>query len=138
MYDEKQLQLFQGRSINPTAEIKRQIRLAMSGSRMSRDEIVDEMNRIAGQDGIKGSVSKATLDSWCKDDPSRLPSLPWLVVFCSVLRTAAPVGAMVEPLGYGVIGPEDVAVLKWAREELARRKATKRARLALESLEVGI
>ena len=129
-----QLDLF-SKSLNPTYEIKRLIRLGIAGSRFSRDEIADRMIEIAVREGV-GKVTKAMIDSWTKDsDPGRLPSLPHLIILCEVLGTAAPVAAMIRPLGCEVIGPEDAALLKWARAERDKRRAVKAARLALEVLE---
>lgn len=134
-----QLELFSSQSINPTYEIKRQIRLVLSECNMSRDEIVDRMNKIAVQEGMRKTISKATLDSWTKDsEPDRLPSLPWLTIFCQAAETIAPIEAMIRPLGCGVLDNDDQRLLAWAKAEMEKRKAVKRARLALEGLDHGI
>ena len=134
-----QLDLFTNQSLNPTYEIKRQIRLASSGCNLSRDEIVDRMNKIAVQEGMRKTISKPTLDNWTKDsDPDRLPSLYWFTIFCRVVGTVAPIEAMLRPLGCGVMDQEDQRLLAWAKAEMEKRKATKRARLALEGLSDGI
>ena len=104
----RQLDLFQSYSLNPTYEIKRQIRLAISLSGLSRDEIVDRMNRIAVQEGMRKTISKPTLDSWTKDsDPDRLPSLPWLTILCQVTGALGPIQAIVKPLGGRIINQND-------------------------------
>ncbi|MBN1869223.1 MAG: hypothetical protein JW847_01430 [Candidatus Omnitrophica bacterium] len=54
-----QLSLFDTRSINVAAELKRQIRLALGESRFSRDEICDQVNRLAAIEGIRRSLTKA-------------------------------------------------------------------------------
>ena len=131
-----QLDLFSNQSLNPTYEIKRQIRLALAGCNLSRDEIVDRMNEIAVQEGMRKTISKATLDNWTKDsDPDRLPSLPWLTIFCRAAGTVAPIEAMLRPLGCGVLNNDDHNLLAWAKAEMEKRKAAKRARLALEAIE---
>lgn len=131
-----QLNLFQASSLNPTYEIKRQIRIALTGSPTSRDEIVDQMNKIAHQEGMRKSISKATLDNWTKDsDPDRLPSLPWLTIFCHVMGTVDAIEAMLKPLGMAVVWPEGVKLLTWAKAELAKKRAVKEARLALEAIQ---
>jgi hypothetical protein len=40
------------------------------------------------------------------------------------------------PLGAGVIGPKEMNVLQWANAELERKRATKKARAAMQILEV--
>ncbi|MBW1666749.1 MAG: hypothetical protein JRJ66_01620 [Deltaproteobacteria bacterium] len=135
MLKSDQLALFRGQSINPTHEIKRQIRIALSSTRFSRDEVVDQINRIAAQEGIKRSISKATLDSWCKDsDHGRMPSPAWMTILCQVLGTTAPIEAMLRPLGCAVLDEKGMRVMVWAEAELEKRQAAKRARLALEVL----
>lgn len=131
-----QMDLFNRTSLNPIHEVKRQIRRALSASRFSRDEVVDRMNAIAREEGIHKTVSKATLDSWTKDsDPDRMPSLFWLVTLCHVLRTEAPISALVQPLDCAVMTKSDRSLLLWARAEMEKRRVTKRARLALQMIE---
>jgi len=136
MYDANQMDLFIEQNLNIVADVKREIRIALSKTHLSRDEVVDEMNTLAVRDGLKGTVTKAAIDGWCKDsDESRLPSLPRLVLFCRVLTTAAPIQAMVRPLGCEAIGPKEKKVLAWGQAELEKRRAIKKARLAMEVLE---
>jgi len=136
MFKANQLNLFSSQSLNPTYEIKRNIRLELSMSSLSRDQVVDRMNDIAGREGLHGKISKATLDGWCKDsDPSRLPSPPWLVVFCHVTGSISPIQPMLFPLGSGVITEEDMRLLIWAKAEKEKRKAIKKARLAFEAID---
>jgi len=132
-----QLDLFDGSaSLDPTYEVKRQIRLALRDSDLSRDQVVDAMNDLAVVDGVTKRVSKATIDSWTKDsDRDRQPSLMWLNYFCETVRTLAPYIAAIRPLGARVIGPDEVKLLNWAEAEQKKRQAVKRARLALENLE---
>lgn len=131
-----QLDLFTSQSFNVTYEVKRQIRSVLSNTSLSRDQVVDRMNGIATAEGMRAGISKAVIDSWCKDsDPSRLPSLPWLVIFCRVMDTVAPIASMLRPLGSGVINGEDMRYLAWARAEVAKKKAFKTARLALEAID---
>jgi len=94
------------------------------------------MNEISAAEGMRKSITKAQIDNWAKDsDPDRLPSLPWLTIFCVVMNTAAPITAMIRPLGAEIISGEDALVLKWGRAEIAKKDAMKRARLALEAIE---
>ena len=132
-----QMSLFQSGSLNPTYEIKRQLRVALSGSTPSRKEIVDEINKIAIQEGMRKQISKETLDNWTKDsDPDRLPSLPWLTILCKVLDTVSPIAAIIQPLGGKVIGPKEAKLLIWAEAKMEKKHATKKERLAEQALEV--
>jgi len=123
-------------SINIAVEVKRQIRLALSQSRFSRDEICDQVNRLAAAEGIRMNLTKATLDSWLKDEAGRLPGLQGLVLLCRVLKTTAPLAALAKPLGAAVIDEQEARVLVWGKAEIKRRKAAKQAKLALEAIEV--
>lgn len=132
----RQLDLFSGQSFDVTHEIKRQIRHVLTNSVLSRDQVVDRMNGIATAEGMRSTISKAVLDGWCKDsDPARLPSLPWVIIFCRVTETVTPIEAMLRPLGCGVIDGDDKRHLAWARAEMKKRKVIKAARLALEGID---
>ena len=114
-----QLVLFKSTSLNPTHEIKRCLRLALSGSALSRDQIVDLVNRLAVREGLRKSVSKSVLDSWVKDsDQSRLPSPAWLTLLCKVLNDPSPIAAMLRPLGFYTIDDRGKALLTWAEAEV--------------------
>ena len=136
MPEPRQLGLFESRSLNPTHEIKGAIRRALSSTSLSRDQIVDLMNEAAAREGLHKTVSKHVLDSWVKDSGSdRLPSLPWLTIFCAVLKDPTPIAAMLRPLGFGVIDDRGRALLTWAEAEIARRKAARRVKNALAVIE---
>lgn len=127
-----QLDLFSPQSLDPTFELKRHLRLSLSKTNLSREQIADEMNKIASKEGMKKNVSKAVLDNWTKDsDPDRLPSLPWLIIFCRVMNDVSPITTLLRPLGCDLIDERGKTLLSWAEAELHRRKATRRARNAL-------
>ena len=132
-----QMDLFHRQSLNTTYETKREMRMTVARSRKSREEIVDEMNRLAVQEGMRSTLSKATLDNWLKDsDPGRMPMPAWMTIFCYVLNDTGPIAAMLAPLECGVLTTEKRKLLIWAEAEQMKRTATKRARIAYESLEV--
>lgn len=111
--------------------------MALSGANLSRDQVVDKMNAIAIDEGLRRTISKSVLDNWTKDSaPDRLPSLPWLTIFCRVLDTVAPISALVRPLGCEIVDPEGARLLFWARAERAKKLAAKKARLAEQALEI--
>lgn len=131
-----QLGLFTDNELNPTYGIKRQIRLALSNTSLSRDQVVDRMNEIARREGLRKTVSKATLDSWCKDsEPDRLPAPPWLTILCHVLGTTDPIGPILKALGWGLVNERGRKMLEWAEAELAKKRAARKAKAVLELLE---
>lgn len=136
MYSGIQLKLFGTQRFNPVYEIKRQIRIILSTSSLSRDQISDRMNDLSAKESMPGQkISKDKLDSWCRDsDPSRLPSLVELVLFCAVTGNNSPLNALADFLGCDLVGPEEKRVLAWGKAEIEKRKATKRARLAFEEV----
>lgn len=130
-----QLGLFSSASLNPTYEIKRRLRLALADSGLSRDEIADAMNGVAAREGMRRSVSRATLDSWTKDsDPERLPGPAWLTIFCKVTGNTGAIEAMLKPLDCALVGERERQVLTWARAEMEKKRATRKARVALEAI----
>lgn len=132
----EQLDLFCANSLNPVYEIKRALRIALSKTHLSRDQIVDEMNRLAVSEGMRKSVSKVSMDGWLKNsDPDRLPSLIWLTIFCKVLDDPSPIAAILRPLGCDLIDERGRALLGWAESELSKRKAAKKAKVALAQVE---
>jgi hypothetical protein len=132
----RQMDLFAPESLDATLEIKRQIRLVLGASPLSRDQIADKMNELTAKEGGSRTISRATLDSWVKDsNPDRMPGLFWLTILCRVLGTVAPFVAAVRPLGARVVGFQEILKLTWAEAELEKKRVSRRARLALESIE---
>lgn len=132
-----QLSLFSGQNLNIVTDVKRQIRMAIARFGDSRDILADRMNELAARDGIPRAVTKAKIEGWCKDsEPGRLPSLVDLALLCQTCDTVEPLRALALPLGADVIGPEEKKVLSYGQAEIAKKRATRKARLALEILEV--
>ena len=133
-----QLDLFTEQNLNVVSEIKRQIRLALSKTNLSRDQVVDQMNDLAIKNNLKRVVTKTALDSWCKDsDPGRMPTVTGLVLFCRILSTIDPIRALTRPLGCEVIEPEEKKILAWGKAEIFKKRAAKKAKLAMEVLEIN-
>jgi hypothetical protein len=130
------LNRIESQSFNVTYPVKRAIRLALTGSRLSRDQIVDRMNEIAVREGLRSTISKASLDNWAKDsDPHRLPSLTWTVIFCKAVDDFNVLTELAQPFGLEVINKRQQNLLEWAEADLQRRKATRRAERALAEIE---
>ncbi len=133
----KQLDLFHSLSLDPTYPVKRALRVALSNAKhLSRDQVVDKMNKLASREGKRKKVSKATLDNWTKNsDPDRIPSLFWMTVFCKVVGDVSPIACMLRPLDCDVVDESGKKYLRWAKAEMTKRKAAKRAKHALSALE---
>lgn len=100
---------------------------------MSRDQVLDRMNALAKRHGVnlngRGDVSKDLLEKWLNaEDDSRVPGIKGLALLCAALETAAPIGAVVAPLGAKVIGPEEVKLLEWAVAYQKSKELRKRMR----------
>ena len=132
-----QLNLFDRTELDITYKCKRAMRLMIAGSRFSRTEIADMMTEVCADEGVKERVAKTTIDNWTKDSArDRMPQVQLMTIFCSVLNGVGPIEEMLRPLGHQVIGPEDRRILAWAKADLAKKAATRKARLAFEILEV--
>ena len=132
-----QLNLFDRTELDITYKCKRAMRLAIAGSHFSRTEIADMMTAVCVDEGVKERVAKTTVDNWTKDSArDRMPQVSLMTIFCAATKNVGPIEEMVRPLGYQVIGPEDRRILVWAKAELAKKAAARKARLAFESLEV--
>jgi hypothetical protein len=135
MSNPEQLPLFGGQNLNIVYEVKRQIRIALSRTKLSRDEVVDRVAELARRDGAPVSITKPVLDSWCKEsDPGRMPSIAAITILCHVLGTVEPLRAMASALGAAVINSDDLRILNFGRAEIARRRAQKSARKAADEL----
>jgi len=122
-----QLDLFHTIALNPTHEIKRMMRLTVSKSHLSREEIIDRMNKISVDEGMRTTISKATLDNWLKDsDVGRMPSPAWLTIFCHVMDDVSSINAMLNPLGCIALDKDKRKLLTWAEIEFEKKKVTKK------------
>jgi hypothetical protein len=102
-------------------DIKAEMNQAVKDSGKSRDQVVDMMNELAARYGTRlngrGGLSRETFEKWLNaEDESRLPSIKGITFFCAVLKTTAPLAAMVNLLGGEIIEGADISMLKWARK----------------------
>ena len=132
----KNPQLFDLRPpLDPTQAVKRALKAALGRSNLSRDQVADRVNELAEAEGLGRRITKPILDSWVKPGSERLPGPAWLVILCHVLDDFTPIKALAECAGLQVIGPKDQTLLAWAKAEETKRRADRRARAALLSLE---
>ncbi len=113
----------------------------VEASNLSREQIVDRMNDLADQYGVrltKGNGKSLTIDTFEKwlnyNDTSRVISLKALMVFCAVTESVEPVQIMVEPLGWMIIGDQDSKLLMWAKEYHLIKESRRKMRRLEEEL----
>lgn len=117
-----QLKLFSTPTLNVLRDVKAAMGTAYKESGLSRDELCDAMNALADRYGVclvggRGQkLSLPTLDKWLNpEDKEHFPSIKALPVFCAATGSIEPMRTMVEPLGWQIIGDQDVRLLAWAR-----------------------
>ncbi|WP_456370846.1 hypothetical protein [Thermodesulfatator atlanticus] len=138
----KQLGLWDRPCLDPTHRIKLAMKEALRNTSLSREQVVDEMNRLAAAEGLTTNgrsqkVTLALLDKWLAPGATQhIIPLKLLPIFCTVTGSVAPLQALAAPLSAWVISAEEEKLLEWARLEVERRRLRKRARQLAQ--EVGI
>jgi len=138
----KQLNLWDRPSLDPTHRIKLAMKEALKTTSLSREQVVDEMNRLAAAEGLTTNgrsqkVTLALLDKWLAPGATQyLIPLKLLPIFCAVTGSVAPLQALAAPLSARMISAKEEKLLEWARLEVERRRLRKRARQLAQ--EVGI
>lgn len=136
----KQLNIFSHTGLHTVVrDVKESLFAEVKASGLSRDQVLDRLNELARRHGVhlngRGDISKDLLEKWLNvEDDSRVPGLKGLALLCAALETTAPVGAIVEPLGGRVIGPDDVKLLEWAKAYQKSKELQKRMRKLEEDL----
>lgn len=130
-----QLNLFNQPTLNVLRDIKEQMASAYKESGLSRDELCDRMNDLAERYGVrlvKGNGKKlalSTLDKWLNpEEKEHFPTIKALPIFCAVTGSVEPMRAMIEPLGWQIIGDQDVRLLAWAKQYHRARDARAKMR----------
>jgi len=122
------MDLFDRPTLNITTELKTALSAAAKKSGLTREAIVDEMNRQADRYGVtlvSGNGARLTLalfEKWVNpEDKSRQMPIKALPVFCAVVRDLAPLSVLARPLGAQVIGAAEQKRLQWAAIKLNQR-----------------
>jgi hypothetical protein len=132
----RQMSMREVMQLDPTDLLKAYMSEAVKESGFSRAQVVDEMNRLSTLAGIGTRVTEAMIDKWlAKGAREHIISVRMLPVFCRAVGSYRPMQALF-PAGVEIVAGEDLKRLHWARAEVERRKATKRARQLAE--EAGI
>ena len=123
-----QIPLFDRPTFNIVKLQKEAMNAAAKKSVQSREQIVDAMNDLAGRFGVSlvsnGALTLDTFEKWINpNELNRQMPARALPVFCAVVNDYVVLDVMARPLGGGVIGPDEVRLLKWARAYFRARNA---------------
>jgi len=128
---------------NPVPSLKAAMREAIRLSASSREQIADEMNRLADRAGIappsrSGGITVPILDKWvAAGSPNHVIPLRLLPLFCRAAGSLEPLRVYSAAFaGAACITTEELRLLEWAKAELASRRAKRLARKKAQ--EVGI
>lgn len=128
-------------NFDPTDELKVAMQEALRGCPLSREQVVDEMNRLAAIAGIATNgraqrVTVAILDKWvARGASAHVIPVRYLRIFCHLTGSVLPLQAFL-PRGAEIVSGDDLACLRWAKAELELR--AKRQEVKRLAQEVGI
>ncbi len=107
--------------------------LALGQDEEGRKRLVDRLNMLCAQAGIKltagnaRSVSKDTVDKWVSPaDRDHTPSVLAVVAVCMVTKNAEPLRLLARACGLDVITQDERDILEYAKAELEEEAARKR------------
>jgi hypothetical protein len=129
--------------VDPGPHLKAAMSQVIKECSLSREQIVEDMNRLAGMCGItcngnSQKVTEAILDKWVAPGASghNIP-IRLLPIFCRVVGSNLPLQVYAAAfLDAKVISREDHKIFEWAKAEIDCRQARKRSRRIAQ--EVGI
>jgi len=115
------------------AIIKAAMRRAVAESGLSRAQVVDKMNALAGgrplTQGSKKGVGPDTFDKWLADEErAQMPSGFALDVFMRAVGSLAPLEAWLSLYGCAVLTPKSKKTLEYAELVLEEKTKAKRKR----------
>jgi len=128
----------ESRVADPLPAVKIAIKEAIDRSGLSREEIVDAMNRLGVLAKIKRRISLDVLNKWTAESAEeRIIHMELLLLFCMATGNYLPLEVYVKAFaGVRLVSEERYRVLQWAEAEIAARKAKKAAKKRAQ--EVGI
>lgn len=107
---------------------------------LSREQIVDRMNKQAKSAGISLNksarvLSLATLEKWLNPSNSEhKPSVEAVVLFCLVVKDTRPMNVLLRALGCEVMTPDDRKLRDYARADIDEQQARKKKKRLKEEL----
>jgi hypothetical protein len=138
----QQRRLWESLVVNPAPSVKVAMNEALRRSPKSREQVVDDMNRLAVAAGLAHKteqiITPASLDKLvAPGDPSRRIGAEVLYLFCLAVEDNGPLRVYSQAFpGERVVTAEDFELLEWARAERSARQAKKEARL--RALKAGV
>lgn len=127
---QKQRRLWEDLVVNPLPAVKLALHEAASGSPLSREELVDDMNRLAHLAGMRLRVSKAMLDKWLNPGTEDYPpNVAAMYLFCQASGDNRPLAVFVRAFpGAHLVDEAEYQLLMWAKAERTVRQAKRQAR----------
>jgi hypothetical protein len=126
-----QSNLFGYQDLDLVAALKSAINQALHESSLSREQVVDEINRLGERAGIinKKPISLALLDKWAAPSAiAYVPPVRFIPIICQATNSIHPIRAIASACGAHLINDVDRLILDWGRSELAAREARRRAK----------
>jgi len=136
----KQPCLWENPSLDPTLRLKTAMQQALKDCPLSREEVVEAINKIAALEGLTTGgraqrVTVAQLDKWVAPGTRQhLIPVKYLPLFCHATNSLLPLKALAQPLGATVMGEAETKRLAWAEIEIERRRLAKEARRLAEDV----
>ena len=108
----RQLSLFDTPTFNTVKLQKEAMRAAVKKCGLSREQVVDRMNDLAGRYGVglasNGGLTLDTFEKWINPgELNRQMPMKALPIFCAVINDHSAMDILARPLGVLVIGEED-------------------------------
>jgi hypothetical protein len=128
---------FEGTKIKQNAclDLARLVKAAIGESirvsGLSREQVVDEMNKLIELNGIgvkKIPISKSLLEKWIA--PSSIHEMPpkYWPIFAATVNSYAHYRAQLEALGLQVIGGDEISIYEYGKNEVQRLRHNNRKR----------
>lgn len=120
--------------------LKASLAFAVKESGLSREQVCDKLNSLAGEAGIRlcpnaKHLSVPVLEKWLNpSEKDHIPSLQAVQAFCLALKTCAPWEVLLQPLGLGVLTQDLRRFAAIGQEHVRLEKTRKRLRQLKESL----
>ncbi len=115
---------------NPTPALKIAMQEAFKAAPLSKEQLAEDINKLAHLAGMRARASKAMLEKWLAPGAEGyVIPLSLLPLFCQAVGSNYPLEVYGKAFpGSRVVKEEDWDLLQWARTERAARQARRQAR----------